>query len=118
MYYQVIISGTGIFFENDQRAEPVIGFLATRIIDSSSEELAIATVKRDILVQWNQIFNTDRKLGLPRLGVERVSTIKQWIKPKISQDYYWFTSESHKLSYLNELEKPPARWFWRASVNS
>lgn len=113
MYYQIIVSGDGIFFENDDRTEPVIGFLANRVVQASSEELAIATSKRDILVQWNQLFNADRKLGLPRLRIEKITPVNQWLKPKSKQDYFWFTSESHKNSYMNQLCKTPQRWFWR-----
>jgi hypothetical protein len=113
MYYQIIVSGDGIFFENDDKTEPVIGFLANRIVEASSEELAIATSKRDILVQWNQQFNADRKLGLPRLRIEKITPVNQWLKPKSKQDYFWFTSESHKNSYMNQLCKTPPRWFWR-----
>src|SRR5690606_39170278 len=102
MYYKVVISGGGIFFENYDHPEPVIGFIACRIIQADYEELAIATAKRDILVNWNQSFNADRKLGMPRLAVEHLTQVKQWMKPKIKHDYYWFTSEGHKQEQLEK----------------
>lgn len=113
MYYQIIVSGDGIFFEQDEKVEPVIGFLANRIVQASSEELAIATSKRDILVQWNQLFNTDRKLGMPRLRIEKITPVKQWLKPRSKQDYFWFTSETHKSHFMDELTRTPPRWFRR-----
>lgn len=115
MYYQVIVSGDGIFFENDERSEPVIGFIAHRVVQAPSEELAVATSKRDILVQWNQQFNADRKLGIPRLRIEKITPVKKWLKPKASQDYFWFTNESHKSGHMDAIARTPVRWFWRVS---
>lgn len=113
MYYKVVISGAGIFFENYDHPEPVIGFIACRMIQATSEDLAIATAKRDIRVNWNQSFNADRKLGMPRLNVEHLAQVKHWTKPKIKHDYYWFTGEAHKLEQLEKFTRPPSLWFWK-----
>jgi hypothetical protein len=113
MYYRVVASGAGIFFENYDHPEPVIGFIACRIIEATHEELAIATAKRDILVNWNQSFNADRKLGMPRLFIEDVKPLNRWFKPRIKHDYYWFTSSEHKQQQLEKFTSPPSLWFWR-----
>lgn len=113
MYYQVVLSGNEIFFENYDHPEPVIGFIACRIIQTHTEELAIAMAKRDILVNWNQSFNADRKLGMPQLALEHLAVVKQWLKPKIKHDYYWFTNEDHKHEQLNKFTRKPSLWFWR-----
>jgi len=112
MYYNVVISGDNIFFENYTTAEPVIGFIARRLIQAHTEELAIATAKRDILVQWNQSFNADRKLGMPSLHVEHVSIFKGWIKPKTKHDYYWFANAETRKEQLDKFTQPPKKWFW------
>ncbi|HSX85849.1 MAG TPA: hypothetical protein VLE50_10615 [Cellvibrio sp.] len=112
MYYKVVISGADIFFENYGNPVPVIGFITCRLIEASSEELAIATIKRDILVHWNQSFNADRKMGMPRLVIEHIVPFKGLIKPKSKQDYYWFTSDEHKQQQLDKFIKSGSRWLW------
>ncbi len=114
MYYKVVVSGDEIFFENANGVEPVVGFIACRLIQAESEELAVAQVKRDILVHWNHSFNADRKLGMPRLVIEYINQIGGWFKPRIQQDFFWFTSEDHKRQQLDELTQAPRQWrFWR-----
>ena len=112
MYYKVVISGADIFFENYGNTVPVIGFITCRLIEASSEELAIATIKRDILVHWNQSFNADRKMGMPKLVIEYIAPFNGLFKPKSKQDYYWFTSEEHKQQQLDKFIKPGSRWMW------
>ena len=119
-YYKVVLSGENIFFENASRLdsdapEPVIGFIACKLITTDSEELAIATAKRDLLVQWNQSFNLDRKLGMPKLTVEHVAEMRGWFKPKTTHDYYWFTDSDHKHTQLEKFTQPPRQWFWRSA---
>ena len=112
MYYNVIISGDNIFFENFTDSDPVIGFIARRLIQASCEELAIATAKRNILVHWNNSFNADRKLGVPSLHVEHISVFQGWIKPKTTHDYYWFADTNSRKEQLDKFTKPPKKWFW------
>ncbi len=119
-YYKVVLSGENIFFENASRMdsnapEPVIGFITCKLIQTESEELAIAIAKRDLLVQWNQSFNLDRKLGMPKLGVEHVAEVRGWFKPKSTNDYYWFTDNDHKQLQLEKFTQPPRQWFWRSA---
>lgn len=119
-YYKVVLSGENIFFENASRIdkdapEPVIGFIACKLITAGTEELAIATAKRDLLVQWNQSFNLDRKLGMPKLTVEHVELVRGWFKPKSTHDYYWFTNTDHKQAQLEKFTQPPRQWFWRST---
>ena len=119
-YYKVVLSGENIFFENasriDQDApEPVIGFIACKLIQAENDALAIATAKRDLLVQWNQSFNLDRKLGMPKLKIEHIEEVRGWFKPKSTNDYYWFTNEDHKVMQLEKFTQPPRQWFWRSA---
>lgn len=119
-YYKVVLSGENIFFENASRMdsdapEPVIGFIACKLIASDTEQLAIATAKRDLLVQWNQSFNLDRKLGMPKLAVEYVAEVRGWFKPKTTHDYYWFTDSEHKQLQLEKFTQAPRQWFWRSA---
>ena len=113
MRYQVVISGAGIFFENYGSDVPVIGFIARRLIEAEGEDLAVATAKRDILVHWNQSFNADRKLGMPKLTVEFIEPFKGWLKPKNKQDYYWYCDDAHKQSQLEKLTKPRSFRLWK-----
>jgi len=113
-YYKIVLSGENIFFENYSDApEPVIGFLTGKLISADTKDLAIAIAKRDLLVQWNHSFNSDRKMGVPKLNVEFIEPVKGWFKPKTSNDYYWFTDENHKREHLEKLTQAPERWFWR-----
>ena len=116
-YYKVVLSGENIFFENashidNDAPKPVIGFITCKLISSDSEELAIAIAKRDLLVQWNQSFNLDRKLGMPKLAIEHMAELRNWFKPKITNDYYWFTDAEHKLAQLDKFTQAPRQWFW------
>lgn len=112
MYYKVTLSGDNIFFENYNRTDPIIGFIANRLVQAQTEELAIAMAKRDILVHWNHSFNADRKLGMPSLHVEHVSIFKGWRKPKTQYDYYWFVDEETRQAQLDKFTQPPKKWFW------
>lgn len=113
MYYKVVMSGADIFFEIDGDTVPVIGFITCRLIEADSDTLAVATIKRDILVYWNQSFNADRKMGLPKLAVEYIAPFKGWIKPKSKHDYHWYTSEEHKQVQLYKFTKPRSFRFWQ-----
>lgn len=119
-YYKVVLSGENIFFENASRMdsdapEPVIGFIACKLIKTDSEELAVAIAKRDLLVHWNHSFNSDRKLGMPKLAVEYIGEVRGWFKPKSTNDYYWFTDSDHKQTQLEKFTQPPRQWFWRSA---
>lgn len=119
MYYKVVLAGENIFFENDSanpdlslnHPEPVIGFISCQYIRADNEELAIAIAKRDLLVNWNQSFNADRKLGMPKLTLQHIVTVKRWFKPKTTDDYHWFTSDAHKQEQLRKLMEKSGRWF-------
>jgi hypothetical protein len=114
-YYKVVLSGENIFFENSGDApEPVIGFITSKLIQAESESLAIAIAKRDLLVHWNHSFNSDRKLGMPKLAVEYTGEVRGWFKPKSTNDYYWFTDAEHKQEHIEKLTQPPRQWFWRS----
>lgn len=118
-YYKVVLSGENIFFENYSDApEPVIGFITCKLISAENEELAVAIAKRDLLVHWNHSFNSDRKLGMPKVAIEFIEPVKGWFKPKTSNDYYWFTDTEHKQEQLAKLTHTPGRWFWRKSKNA
>lgn len=119
MYYKVVFAGENIFFENDsaspdlslQHPEPVIGFISCQYIRAESEDLAIAIAKRDLLVNWNQSFNADRKLGMPKLTLQHIVTVKRWFTPKTTDDYYWFTNDAHKQEHVSKLMEKSNRWF-------
>ena len=113
IYYTVVISGSNIFFENYNNPDPVVGFIACRLVKAQTETLAVAMAKRDILVDWNHSFNADRKLGMPKLQLEHIMPFNGWIKPKTKHDYYWFTDEEHKQAQIQTLIAPPKKWFWR-----
>ena len=113
MIYKVVVSGSGIFFENYGDPNPVIGFVTCRLVTATTESLAIATIKRDILVHWNQSFNADRRMGMPKLAIEFIAPFKGLIKPRTRQDYYWFTNPEHKQEQLAKFIKPRSLLFWR-----
>jgi hypothetical protein len=117
-YYKVVLSGADIFFENASRidsdsAEPVIGFISCKPIHAENPILAVAIAKRDLLVHWNQSFNFDRKMGMPKLTVEYMGELRSWFKPSSSQDYYWYTSETHKQELLKQFTQPIRQRLWR-----
>jgi len=119
MYYKVVFAGENIFFENDSanpdpslnQPEPIIGFISCQYIRAETEDLAIAIAKRDLLVNWNQSFNADRKLGMPKLTLQHIVTVNRWFKPKTTDDYHWFTSDAHKQEQLSKMLEKSRRWF-------
>ena len=111
-YYNIILSGANIYFENYHSDQPVIGFIACRLVRAQTQELALALAKRDLLVDWNHSFNADRKLGLPSLRLEHIAPFKGLLKPKNRHDYYWFTDDAHKQQHLESLTTPAKKWFW------
>lgn len=119
MYYKVVFAGENIFFENDStlldltpmNAQPVIGFISCHYIHAETQDLAIATAKRDLLVNWNHSFNADRKLGMPKLTLQHIVAVNRWFKPKPTDDYHWFTSAAHKQEQLDKLMKKTSGWF-------
>ncbi len=118
IYYKVVIAGENIFFENQSantdlslnHPEPIIGFISCQYIRAETEELAIAIAKRDLLVNWNQSFNADRKLGMPKLTLQHIVTVNRWFKPKTTDDYHWFTSDAHKQAQLSKLMEKSKGW--------
>jgi len=121
MYYKVVFAGENIFFENDSAnpdpalnsPEPIIGFISCQFIRADNQDLAIAIAKRDLLVKWNQSFNADRKLGMPKLTLQHVLTVNRWFKPKTTDDYHWFTSDAHKQEQLSKMMEKSKGWFTR-----
>lgn len=131
MYYKVVFAGENIFFENQSAnpdpsphhvesiietestigPEPIIGFISCQYIRAESEDLAVAIAKRDLLVNWNQSFNADRKLGMPKLTLQHIVTVNRWLKPKTTDDYHWFTSDAHKQAQLSKMLEKTSRWF-------
>ncbi|MES2824247.1 MAG: hypothetical protein V4732_11645 [Pseudomonadota bacterium] len=110
-YYKVVISGANIFFENYDSSTPIIGFIACRLVKAQSQELAIATAKRDILVHWNQSFNADRRHGMPGLQLEHVAPFTGWKKPKTKHDYYWFSDAEHKQAQIDKFTQQKEKWW-------
>lgn len=97
MHYKIVLTGDGIIVDHYGTEAPVVGFVACRIVKAESEALAVAMAKRDVLVQWNQSFNADRKAGLPQLVVEKVSTVTPLLTRKPKHDYYFYdTAEKHQ----------------------
>jgi hypothetical protein len=110
MHYKIVVSGNGIIFDNYGSPEPVIGFVACRLIEAESETLAIATAKRNILVQWNQSFNADRKIGLPKLIIEHIAPVRNLFRRNAKHDYYFFVSEETKQQYLERFTRVKRWW--------
>ncbi len=113
MHYKIILTGSDILVDHYGSPDPVMGFVACRIIKADSERLAIAMAKRDILVQWNQSFNADRKAGLPRLTVEQITTVNPLFTRKPKHDYYFYSSEEAHREHLEHFTRVKRRWFGR-----
>ncbi len=100
------------FFFEDLNATAMVGFISQRLIKAENEDYAIATAKRDILVDWNRSFNLNRRLGLPILHLEHAEIFKGWLKPKAKHDYYWYTDNEQKKRHIDNLISPPRKWYW------
>ncbi len=106
-FYDVILTGDKIFFENDQE-RPINGFVTCRRVEATSEEEAQRIAKHRLLIHWNQTLNADRKLGVPRLSVAHtlpVSLLRRWLRPAPSGDYYFYDSPEVQQQHLAALLK-------------
>lgn len=109
-YYKLLLSGRGILIDHYGSSEPMMGFVACRILQAESEEMAIAQAKRDILVHWNQSFNADRKAGLPKLSLEHIDPVNRWLTRRPKHDYYFYVTEEQRQEHLARFTKPKRRW--------
>lgn len=117
MQYLVILSGANVFFETSVGDAPmgdlVIGFIACHLVTAPTDELAVAHAKRNLLVNWNQNFNANRKFGMPSLTIEKMMRLDRSPIPKITQDYFWFRTPEEKDELLEKLSQQPKPWFWQ-----
>lgn len=111
MHYKIVLTGNDIIVDHFGGAEPVMGFVACRILKANSEKMAIAIAKRDILVQWNQSFNADRKAGLPKLTVDSITPVTPLLTRKPKHDYYFYDSEERRQEHLEYFTKGKKRFF-------
>lgn len=111
MHYKIVLAGSDILVDHYGSPEPVMGFVTCRLVKADSEKLAIATVKRDVLMQWNQSFNADRRAGLPKLSVELVTTVHPWMIRKPKHDFYFYVSAEQREAHLQHFTQPKRRWF-------
>lgn len=112
-FYKIVLTGTDIMVDHYGSPEPIMGFVTCRLVKAESEAMAIATIKRDILVQWNRSFNADRRAGLPRLSVEWIGPVRRWLTRKPRHDFYFFDSNERRDEHLRHLIQPKRRWFRR-----
>lgn len=113
MHYKIVMTGSDILVDHYGSPDPVMGFVTCRIIKADSEPMAIATVKRDVLVHWNQSFNADRKAGLPKLTVEQITPVTPLLARKPKHDYYFYSCEEARQKHLEHFTKGKRRWFGR-----
>src|SRR5690606_23011592 len=102
--YNVIMTGTGIFFENDT-GRAITGFVTCRRVEADSEESAGRVARHTLLIHWNQSFNAERKMGIPRLKIEKITRVRRWLAGKLNSDYYFFDSEALHQAHLQSFEK-------------
>lgn len=109
-YYKLLLTGRDILIDHYGSPEPSMGFVACRILQADSEEMAIAQTKRNILVQWNQSFNADRKAGLPKLSLEHIGRVNRWWTRRPKHDYYFYVTEEQRQEHLELFLDPKRRW--------
>src|SRR5690554_2514223 len=110
IHYKIILTGSDIFVDSYGSADTITGFVACRIIKAETEDLAIAMAKRNILVNWNQSFNADRKVGLPTLEVQKITPVNGWFAREPKNDYFFFIDSETRDKHLEQLLSP-RRWF-------
>jgi len=110
IYYKLLLTGRGILIDHYGSSEPLMGFVACRILPAESEAMAIAQAKRDILVHWNQSFNADRKAGLPKLSLDHIVRVNRWLTRRPKHDYYFYVTEEQRQEHLAHFIRPKRRW--------
>lgn len=108
--FDVIVCGTDIFIEN-HAGRLITGFLTCRRIRAEDEDQAAVYACHQVLIHWNQSYNSDRKLGVPSLQVELIQNARRWINRAPSEEYYFFDSAERKREHFRFLCQSTRPWY-------
>ncbi|WP_020209285.1 hypothetical protein [Gilvimarinus chinensis] len=109
-YYDVVLCGTGIFFDNYAET-PIIGFLTARRVEATDEAEAVKLAQHHVLVHWNHHYNAQHKLGVPTLKVTKVTPVRKWLNRTLNEDYFFFDSEAVKTEHLALIHHSARPWY-------
>ncbi|MDO3382107.1 hypothetical protein [Gilvimarinus algae] len=109
-YFDIVLCGTGIYFDN-LGEQPVIGFLTARRVAALNPEDALRRARHQILVHWNQSYNAERKLGVPKLECVSANEIKRWIHRHPNEDYFFFDTPERKQEHLAGIHDSARPWY-------
>lgn len=109
--YHLIIVGQNVLLDRGA-GEPVLGFVAARIIRCKTEAEAINLAKINLLKEWKINFNRNNKAGTPSLSIEQITPIKNPFKKlKFANELWFFTDEDEKNTHLEKSRHALKRWF-------
>lgn len=108
--YDVIVCGTDIFIEN-HTDNVITGFLTCRRIAVADEDQATVHACHQVLIHWNQSYNSDRKLGVPNLHVELIQVAKRWVNRAPTEEYYFFDTPERKREHFQLLCQSTRPWY-------
>jgi hypothetical protein len=118
-YFHVVLSGSDIYFEHyGADGQAVIGFVYATYIKANTQEDAISMAKHHMRIQWNQRFNSERKIGMPTLTLEDIKPHQRWRSPKREPIYRWLTEWDQKSDVIQQLTPPVTKKFWTRFVGS
>ncbi|MCP8898214.1 hypothetical protein [Gilvimarinus xylanilyticus] len=108
--FDVVLCGTGIYFDNFTET-PIIGFLTARRVAAADTTQAIKLAQHQVLVHWNQSYNAEHKLGVPRLEAVTTTAIRKWLRRALDEDYFFYDSEAVKARHLAHIHHTARPWY-------
>ena len=95
--FAVTLEGRGIRLPINGEANPIIGFLATRVVRAKSSDKAIETAKVLVLEEWKAGEHADANTGsIPELSVDAIfqpSWFQVFFRRISSKGYTFYTQD-------------------------
>jgi len=109
--YHIIYHATGILLDRGAE-QPVIGFIAPRIVRAINETEAFNLGKIQLFKSWKSDFNRDNKAGTPALNADQITRLKTPFKKlKLDQELLFFRDPQEAEVHLNNCKRALKHWF-------
>jgi hypothetical protein len=109
--YYIIYHASEILLDHSTE-QPIIGFIAPRILRAKSKEEAVNLGKLQLFKTWKSDFNRDNRAGTPALNANHISRIRNPFKNlKFDQELLFFRSQEQADEHLNNSKLALKHWF-------
>lgn len=109
--FYIIFAGKDILLDRGA-GEPIIGFIAPRLVAADSELDATNRAKIKLLKQWKLDFNRDNKSGTPQLEPLTIIPIKNPFKRMaFDSELYLYRDSDEREMHIQNCRHAVKRWF-------